>query len=108
MRRGPKLKGPTSDEDWQTFESALHLQCTQSECAALFRCDEDTLAKRVKERYGKKFSDVFKEKRLGGMASLRRRQWKAAMDGDTTMLIFLGKKYLGQGDWGDMLKKLSE
>ena len=29
---------------------------------------------------------------------LRMAQWEKAMDGDTRMLIFLGKQYLGQKD----------
>ena len=29
---------------------------------------------------------------------LRKAQWEKAMDGDTRMLIFLGKQYLGQKD----------
>ena len=29
---------------------------------------------------------------------LRLAQWEKAMDGDTRMLIFLGKQYLGQKD----------
>ena len=29
---------------------------------------------------------------------LRKTQWEKAMDGDTRMLIFLGKQYLGQKD----------
>ena len=33
---------------------------------------------------------------------LRIKQWEKAMDGDTRMLIFLGKQYLGQKDSPDM------
>ena len=33
---------------------------------------------------------------------LRKAQWEKAMDGDTRMLIFLGKQYLGQKDTPDM------
>ena len=32
---------------------------------------------------------------------LRKAQWEKAMDGDTKMLIFLGKQYLGQKDIPD-------
>ena len=31
-------------------------------------------------------------------AALRKAQWEKAMAGDTKMLIFLGKQYLGQKD----------
>ena len=37
-----------------------------------------------------------------GLASLRRRQFKAAQDGNATMLIWLGKQYLGQTDKQDI------
>ena len=38
--------------------------------------------------------------------ALRKAQWEKAMEGDTKMLIFLGKQYLGQKDTPDM--KLDE
>ena len=34
--------------------------------------------------------------------ALRKAQWEKAMEGDTRMLIFLGKQYLGQKDTPDM------
>ena len=34
--------------------------------------------------------------------ALRKAQWDKAMEGDTKMLIFLGKQYLGQKDTPDM------
>ena len=34
--------------------------------------------------------------------ALRLAQWEKAMEGDTKMLIFLGKQYLGQKDIPDM------
>ena len=35
------------------------------------------------------------------MVVLRKAQWEKAMAGDTKMLIFLGKQYLGQQDSPD-------
>jgi hypothetical protein len=32
----------------------------------------------------------------GGKMSLRRHQWRALEEGNTTMLVWLGKQYLGQ------------
>ncbi len=34
--------------------------------------------------------------------SLRRKQWRAAEEGNTTMLVWLGKQYLGQKDKSEM------
>ena len=47
--------------------------------------------------YNKRFSTVFREKRVGGKASLRRMQWKLA-ETNPSMAIFLGKNLLGQSD----------
>lgn len=44
------------------------------------------------------FRHIMSKKRAGGKASLRRMQWKSAEDGNTTMLIWLGKNILGQTD----------
>ena len=44
------------------------------------------------------FSDAFKKYSANGRMSLRREQYRLAMDGDRTMLIWLGKQYLGQAD----------
>jgi hypothetical protein len=38
------------------------------------------------------------QKRQAGFVSLRRKQYELAMAGNATMLIFLGKQYLGQAD----------
>lgn len=44
------------------------------------------------------FEDAFKVYSAGGRASLRRMQFKQAMSGDKSMLMWLGKQYLGQSD----------
>jgi hypothetical protein len=97
-RRGPKLKGPTTEEDFQAFESLCKIQCTLHEVAAFFNCDADTVEKRVREHYGMKFSEVFRLKRKAGIVSLRRLQYEKALAGNTTMLIWLGKQYLNQSE----------
>jgi hypothetical protein len=60
------------------------------EIASVVGCSVDTLEKR--------FSDLIKKGRESGKASLRRQQWALAQKGDKTMLIWLGKQYLGQRD----------
>ena len=42
------------------------------------------------------FSDTFKKVSAVGKMSLRRAQYKAAIDGNTTMMVWLGKQWLGQ------------
>ena len=84
--------------DKDQFEQMCGIQCTEEEIASLFSVSVDTLERWCRNTYERGFAEVFREKRQRGKASLRRRQWMKAQDGDTTMLIFLGKQYLGQAD----------
>jgi hypothetical protein len=72
------------------------IQATLKECAAVLGVGEATFL-RFKERH----PIVAMELERGqseGLASLRRAQFKKAIDGNPTMLIWLGKQYLGQKD----------
>ena len=84
--------------DVEQFEKLCAIQCTLEEVASYFDMDSDTLNARLKELYGTTFSEVFKVKRQKGFVSLRRSQFNKALEGDNTMLIFLGKNYLKQRD----------
>lgn len=84
----------------QQFESLCSIQCTQEEICSVLMVDHKTLTKWCKKNYNKSFSQVFKEKRQGGRASLRRMQWKLA-ENNATMGIWLGKQYLNQKDEPD-------
>jgi len=83
--------------DQKQFEALCGIQCTQEEICSVLDCNPDTLNSWCKEHYGNSFSKVFKEKRQGGKASLRRMQWKLA-EKNATMGIWLGKQYLDQTD----------
>jgi len=64
--------------------------CTYKEIGAWFGVDESTVRKR--------FSLEKEQGEENGKTSLRRRQWKRAMEGSDVMLIHLGKHRLGQTD----------
>lgn len=66
-----------------------------------------TLNNWCRRTYKKTFKEVFKDKRQGGKASLRRTQWKQA-ENNPTMAIWLGKQYLGQKDNPDGEEKTLE
>lgn len=84
--------------DKQAFENLCGLQCTLEEMEAFFGCDHKTIARWCKDTYdGKRFSQVFREKRSIGKISLRRKQMKLA-ERSAAMAIFLGKNLLGQKD----------
>lgn len=88
--------------NWEEFDKLCALQCTLDELCSWFDCSEDTIERHVKKHSGMRYADYFKLKRGKGRISLRRRQFEAAMSGDKTMLIWLGKQYLGQTDKQDV------
>ena len=96
MAKG-QIKQKQDRIDKKQFESLCSIQCTQEEICSVLDICFDTLDEWCQRTYGKHFSKVFAEKRQGGKASLRRKQWNLA-DNNATMAIFLGKQYLGQKD----------
>jgi len=79
---------PKKELDEEQIRELASIQCTNGEIAAVMRCNVDTLHDR--------FSDVIKDAREAGKTSLRRAQFKKAMEGNPALLIWLGKFYLGQ------------
>lgn len=78
------------DLDIEQIRELAHIQCTQSEIAAVMRCSVDTLDRR--------YAETIREGREVGKMSLRRAQYKKALEGNPAMLIWLGKHILGQRD----------
>ena len=69
--------------------SLARLHCTMQEMADFFECHVDTLRDN--------FSKEIDKGRSEGNISLRRKQWEVAIEnGNTVMLIWLGKQMLGQ------------
>ena len=93
-----KMGRPRKEVDYATIDKLCAIQCTGEEIASVVGVDYDTLQRKIKEDFGMTFTEYFELKRSSGKASLRRMQWKAAEAGNKTMLIWLGKQYLGQKD----------
>lgn len=79
---------PVKDLDKNQIEQLAMIQCTMGEIAAVMSCSVDTLDRR--------YAEVIKQGRQKGAMSLRRMQYERARSGNTAMLIWLGKQYLGQ------------
>lgn len=82
---------PRKQIDADLVRSLAEIQCTHEEIAHVVGCSVDTLTRRG-------FADLINKAREDGKSSLRRQQYKLALDGNPTMLIWLGKQYLGQSD----------
>jgi hypothetical protein len=86
-----KTGRPLKNIDPRQVEQLAAIQCSYAEMAAVLGCDPSTLTKR--------FSQAIKKGRESGKSSLKRAQFKAALGGNATMLIWLGKQYLEQRDY---------
>lgn len=85
-----------SEEQLTMLDGLCEIQCTDEEIAALLDVSRDWIAK--KKASDPEFSTRIEKGRERGKESLRRKQYKLAMKGHPTMLIWLGKQTLGQRD----------
>jgi len=83
--------------DWKKIDQMLHIQCTGEEIASILDVSYNTLERCCRRDKKVKFEDYSINKRQGGKASLRRKQWSMA-DKNVAMAIWLGKVMLGQKD----------
>lgn len=88
-----------TDDMIRNFEILMGLPCvTEEAIAEVLRVDCDTMVKWIKKTYGVNFSELRTIKRQGCVTKLAAKQYEQAMRGNTTMLIWLGKQWLGQSD----------
>lgn len=97
LKPGPK---PKLEDD---LPRALHLirtlagyRCTQEEIATALDVGDATLSRFLAKH--KRAREAYEAGVRVNTTSLRRRQFEVAMDGNVTMLIWLGKQHLGQRD----------
>lgn len=91
---------PEKEIDWAIVDQLLQHGSPATEVAPHFDMAAETFCDRVQKKFGKSFTAYSAEKRQKGLSKLRSKQMYKALnaDGDTTMLIWLGKNYLGQRD----------
>jgi len=87
---------PRLEFDLRQVEELGRIQSTLSEVAAVLGCGLSTVKDRL--QHEAEFSAAYERGVEAGKSSLRRLQWKAALSGNITMQIWLGKQYLGQQD----------
>ncbi|QHQ35438.1 hypothetical protein [Algicella marina] len=89
---------PRKEIDFDQLVNLARIHCTAEECAAFFGVSSDTIDRRLKEAGEGGCAEFYKKHSAEGKASLRRAQWVTAQGGNPTMLIWLGKQWLGQKD----------
>lgn len=114
------LGRPRIEIDMEEMKKLCSLHCTKAEVAGWFHVSDDTIERRCIEDGFPTWTEFFERHSAGGKISLRRKQFQVAIDGNVSMLIWLGKQFLGQVDGrhiditkekdtkDDWLKKLSD
>ena len=103
--RGRKGGRPRVEIDMELLAGLARIHCTREECATVLGVSEKTITRRLREETGEGFDRFYKKHGAEGRVSLRRAQFDLAIgDPDNgipphpTMLIWLGKQWLGQRD----------
>lgn len=92
------MSRPSKEIDWNKVDRYLQAQCDGTGIAALLGIHPDTLYLRCQAEKKMGFSEYSALKRGEGKELLRAKQFAVAMEGDKTMLVWLGKQYLNQKD----------
>ena len=92
LKKIPKKPGETGrkllDIDEDEVRRLGMIGCTDGDIATWFGCEASTITKR--------FSGILAKAREGTRQRLRKKQLEMALNGDRTMLIWLGKQMLHQ------------
>lgn len=92
---------PEKEIDWALVDKLLLAGCPGTEIAPHFDMHPDTLYRRTEERYNMCFTAYQQEKRQRGDSLLRAKQYEKALQGDNTMLVWLGKNRMKQKETPD-------
>lgn len=95
-------KRPKKYLKWSTIDKLCALKCTLEEIAVKTGVTPDLIERRMRETFNISFKDYFRIKSQLGNVSLRHMQYELAKQGNPTMLIWLGKNWLGQTDKAEL------
>jgi len=96
---------PKANIDWNKVDKYLQAQCDGVGIAGLIGVHPNVLYAACKEVNKISFSEYLAIKRGEGKELLRAKQYQVAMEGDKTMLVWLGKQYLLQQDKTELTGK---
>lgn len=92
------MSRPKTTIDWGKVNKLLKAQCDGVGIAGILGIHPNTFYRLVEEEFKISFSEYSAQKKGEGRELLKEKQFQVAMDGDKTMLVWLGKQYLGQSD----------
>ena len=93
---------PRSIIKWDIIDAVLSYNASKPDCAELAGISEDTLERAIKRKYKKTFTEYREVKKARIRYTLSKKQYEIAIAGNVTMLIWLGKQWLGQTDKNEL------
>lgn len=84
--------------DANALDTLLNYGATATDCSEILKCSVDTIERFIKRKYGLKFAEYADKKKSAVRMKLREKQVAMALQGNVTMLVWLGKQMLGQTD----------
>jgi hypothetical protein len=96
LKRGRPVALTADPDTLETLARLAEIQCTHAEAASVLGCSRVTFTNWLNKT--DKARAIWDAGQETGRMSLRRKQFKMALAGNTVMCIWLGKQYLGQRD----------
>lgn len=101
-KRKRKRGRPKIVIDWNKVKKYIQAQCNGSGIAGLLGIAPITLYRACERKFKVNFEAYSAQKKSEGQELLREKQYNVAMEGDKTMLVWLGKQYLQQKDKNEL------
>ena len=92
------MSRPRKEIDWKTLDAILQYGAIKKDASSILGVSDDTLERRIQEEHECTFAEYREQKRAPLRVKLGQKQFEVAMNGNVTMLIWLGKQWLGQTD----------
>lgn len=99
---------PKAVIDWSKVDFYLRAHCDGVGIAGILGVSPDTLYRACQEEHKIGFADYSAQKKSEGKELLRATQFQLAIEKDKTMLVWLGKQYLGQRDKSESYNENSD
>ena len=84
--------------DWDTFNKLCSFPIKQDDISWILDVSVDKLANEIRAKFDMTFSEYMTKRQATLRLSLLQKQYQVAMNGNVSMLIWLGKNWLGQRD----------
>jgi Asp-tRNA(Asn)/Glu-tRNA(Gln) amidotransferase A subunit family amidase len=89
---------PKKPFDWSKLDAILQYGACLADCADIMDVSEDTVERQIKKEHNLRFAEYRLKKMSKMRVGILKKQVEVAMSGNVTMLIWVGKQYLGQVD----------